>query len=116
MLATSALSRRLSALPAASTVRGFAAQCGTPLKEGQTVPEVVFKARVRDDSLGGSNPFKWKDIKSSDLFGKKRVVLFALPGAFTPTCSSTHLPGYEKAYSKSTFIFIIFLFLVLICV
>ena len=52
----------------------------SPLKEGERVPEVVFKARVRDDKLGGENPFKWKDVKSSDLFAKKRAVVFALPG------------------------------------
>ena len=37
-------------------------------------------------------------LSSDDYFSGKRVVLFALPGAFTPTCSSSHLPGYEKAY------------------
>ena len=49
-------------------------------KEGDSVPNVVFKARVRDESIGGSNPFKWKDVKSSELFAGKRVVVFALPG------------------------------------
>jgi len=68
------------------------------LKEGDTVPEVVFKARVRYEALGGPNPFEWKDVTTSDLFKGKRVVLFALPGAFTPTCSSTHVPGYERNY------------------
>ena len=66
--------------------------------ESSSVPEVTFKCRVRDEKIGGENPFTWKDVKSSDLFKGKRVVLFALPGAFTPTCSSTHLPGYEKRY------------------
>ncbi len=60
-----------------------------------TVPEVTFKTRVRDDSLGGDNPFKWYDLTSKELFAHKKVVLFSLPGAFTPTCSSTHAPGYE---------------------
>jgi thioredoxin-dependent peroxiredoxin len=64
-----------------------------------SVPNVVFKARVRDASLEGPNPFAWKDVTSEDLFAGKRVVLFALPGAFTPTCSSTHLPGYERDYN-----------------
>jgi thioredoxin-dependent peroxiredoxin len=63
-----------------------------------TVPNVVFKARVRDASIEGPNPFKFKDVTTEDLFAGKRVVLFALPGAFTPTCSSTHLPGYERDY------------------
>jgi thioredoxin-dependent peroxiredoxin len=68
--------------------------------EGKHVPEVVFKTRVRDESIGGENPFKWQDVPSDDVFKGKRVVIFALPGAFTPTCSSTHLPGYEKFYNE----------------
>jgi len=62
------------------------------------VPEVTFKTRVRDESIGGDNPFRWQDVTTEDIFKGKRVVVFALPGAFTPTCSSTHLPGYEKHY------------------
>ena len=62
------------------------------------VPKVTFKCRVRDDKIGGSNPFTWKDVTTDDLFKGKRAVVFALPGAFTPTCSSTHLPGYEEKY------------------
>ncbi len=62
------------------------------------VPQVVFKTRVRDESVGGDNPFRWQDRSTEEIFSKKRVVLFALPGAFTPTCSSTHLPGYEAQY------------------
>ena len=64
------------------------------------VPQVTFKTRVRDESIGGDNPFRWQDISSDDIFKGKRVALFALPGAFTPTCSSTHLPGYEKHYDE----------------
>ena len=66
--------------------------------EGKHVPDVVFKTRVRDESIGGDNPYTWKDVSSDDVFKGKRIVIFALPGAFTPTCSSTHLPGYEKFY------------------
>ena len=62
------------------------------------VPKVTFKCRVRDPSVGGDNPFAWKDVTSDDIFKGKRVAIFALPGAFTPTCSSTHLPGYETNY------------------
>ena len=68
--------------------------------EGKKIPEVVFKTRVRDESLGGENPFRWQDVKSEEIFKGKRIVVFALPGAFTPTCSSTHLPGYEKFYGE----------------
>ncbi|RMH42406.1 MAG: peroxiredoxin [Deltaproteobacteria bacterium] len=64
------------------------------------VPDVVFKTRVRDESIGGDNPFRWQDLSTQDVFGGKRVVLFALPGAFTPTCSSTHLPGYEAKHDE----------------
>jgi len=56
---------------------------GTPLKEGDTVPSVTFKTRVRIES-DDPNPFDWKDVTSEELMGGKRVVLFGLPGAFTP--------------------------------
>ncbi|WP_404384154.1 peroxiredoxin [Caenispirillum salinarum] len=62
------------------------------------VPNVTFKTRVRNESLGGPNPFEWKDLTSNELFGGKNVVLFSLPGAFTPTCSTSHLPRYEELY------------------
>jgi peroxiredoxin len=64
------------------------------------VPEVTFKTRVRDESVGGENPFVWKDQTTTNLFAGKRVVVFSLPGAFTPTCSSTHLPRYEELYDE----------------
>lgn len=64
------------------------------------VPDVVFKTRVRDESVGGPNPFRWQDVTTQELFGGKRVVVFSLPGAFTPTCSSTHLPKYEELYDE----------------
>jgi peroxiredoxin len=66
----------------------------------ERVPDVVFKTRVRDESVGGENPFRWQDRTTAELFGSKRVVLFSLPGAFTPTCSSTHLPRYEELYDE----------------
>ncbi|MFA7252307.1 MAG: peroxiredoxin [Candidatus Paceibacterota bacterium] len=64
------------------------------------IPNVVFKTRVFDGTLTTLNKYRWQDVSSLDLFRKKRIVLFALPGAFTPTCSSTHLPGYEANYAK----------------
>jgi len=69
------------------------------IKEGEAVPSVVFKTRVRTDEEG-DNPFDWKDVTSEDYFKGKRVAIFSLPGAFTPTCSSTHLPGYQKAFEE----------------
>jgi peroxiredoxin len=65
-----------------------------------TVPNVVFKTRVRDESIGGQNPFRWQDVSTADVFKGKKIVIVALPGAFTPTCSSTHLPGYEAKYQQ----------------
>ena len=67
---------------------------------GTKVPNVIFKTRVRDESLGGDNPFRWQDVSTHDLFDNKKVVVFSLPGAFTPTCSSTHAPGYELKYEE----------------
>ena len=65
-----------------------------------TVPMTTFKTRVRNDALDGPNPFEWKDLTSDDIFKGKRVVVFSLPGAFTPTCSTSHLPRYEELYSE----------------
>jgi len=64
------------------------------------VPHVVFKTRVRDESVGGSNPYRWQDKTTEEIFGGKKVVVFSLPGAFTPTCSSNHLPRYEELYEE----------------
>ncbi|EGY52667.1 glutathione peroxidase [Neisseria shayeganii] len=54
---------------------------------GQNVPDVVFHTRQGD---------AWKDVSTADLFKGKTVAVFSLPGAFTPTCSSTHLPRYNE--------------------
>lgn len=66
--------------------------------EGFRPPCVVFRTRVRDESIEGPNPYRWQDMRSDDLFKGKRVVLFSLPGAFTPTCSTYQLPGFEENY------------------
>jgi glutaredoxin-like protein len=58
-----------------------------PNQEGKKVPEVTWPVRVGDD---------WQRMSSKELFAGKKVVLFSLPGAFTPTCSSTHLPRYNQ--------------------
>lgn len=65
---------------------------------GRKVPQVTFRTRVRDESIGGDNPFRWEDKTSDDYFKGKKVVLFSLPGAFTPTCSTFQLPDFEKLF------------------
>ena len=62
------------------------------------VPDVTFKVRVRDESIGGDNPFRWQDFTTDDYFKGKRVLVFSLPGAFTPTCSTYQVPGFEDNY------------------
>ena len=58
-----------------------------PNKEGQHIPDVTFKTRKGDD---------WADESTADIFDGKTVVVFSLPGAYTPTCSSTHLPRFNE--------------------
>jgi len=64
------------------------------------VPDTIFKTRVRNDALGGPNPFDWKDLSTDDVFKGKNVVVFSLPGAFTPTCSTSHLPRFEELHDE----------------
>lgn len=54
---------------------------------GQRIPEVTFRTRRDGD---------WHNVSTADLFAGKKVIVFSLPGAFTPTCSSTHLPRYDE--------------------
>jgi peroxiredoxin len=61
------------------------------------VPNVTFQMRVQTDEAPG---FAWEQKTSMDLFKNKKVILIGLPGAFTPTCSSTHLPGFDSMYDK----------------
>jgi glutathione-dependent peroxiredoxin len=56
-------------------------------QEGKKVPSVTFRTRKDNE---------WVDVTSDELFAGKTVIVFSLPGAFTPTCSSTHLPGYNE--------------------
>jgi glutathione-dependent peroxiredoxin len=58
-----------------------------PNSEGKRVPQVTF--RTRQDG-------QWKDVTSAQLFNGRTVVVFSLPGAYTPTCSSSHLPRYNE--------------------
>jgi len=59
-------------------------------KEGQAVPQVTFPTRQGD---------QWVNVTTEELFANKTVVVFSLPGAFTPTCSSSHLPRYNELAS-----------------
>ena len=68
---------------------------------GRKVPnDVTFNTRVRNEYLGGDNPYEWQEMTTDDYFKGKRVLIFSLPGAFTPTCSTMQLPGFEKHYGK----------------
>ena len=60
-----------------------------PDQTGKQVPQAKFKIR---------EGYEWVEKTTDDFFKGKKVVLFALPGAFTPTCSSTHLPRYNELY------------------
>jgi len=56
-------------------------------REGQAVPQVTFRTRTED---------AWVDVTTDDIFKGKTVIVFSLPDAFTPTCSSAHLPRYDE--------------------
>ena len=58
-----------------------------PNREGERVPNVTFRVRENNE---------WKSVTTDELFKGRTVVVFSLPGAFTPTCSSTHLPRYNE--------------------
>ncbi|GAM63764.1 peroxiredoxin family protein/glutaredoxin [Vibrio ishigakensis] len=58
-------------------------------KEGQAVPQVTFPVRVGD---------QFTQVTTDDIFANKTVILFSLPGAFTPTCSSSHLPRFNELF------------------
>jgi peroxiredoxin len=66
----------------------------------ERVPNVVFKTHSHDKNVCGVDPFAWVDVTTDEIFKGKNIVLFALPGAFTPTCSGQHLPGYEEKFDE----------------
>ena len=74
------------------------------MRQGLKIPKVTFRTREGDEeeiqgsgcAIGGM----WVDKTTDDYFKDKRVVLFSLPGAFTPTCSSKQLPGFEENYDE----------------
>ena len=79
------------------------------METGIQVPQVTFKYRVRTDghpityvdtTNGGANPFEWQDVTTDEIFANRRVVVFSLPGAYTPTCSTYQVPGFEQHYQE----------------
>jgi peroxiredoxin len=68
--------------------------------QGRRIPQVVFKTRVRDERIGGENPYRWQDVSSRELFAARRVLAFSLPGAFTPVCSTRQCPEFEARYDE----------------
>jgi peroxiredoxin len=63
--------------------------------EGFVIPKVTFRTRVFDNTKMEN---RWQDVTTDDYLKGKRIVLFSLPGAFTPTCSTYQLPGFEENY------------------
>jgi peroxiredoxin len=68
--------------------------------EGKRVPDCTWHTRVRDPKVGGDNPYRWQDVSSDELFSGRKVIVFSLPGAFTPTCSTYQLPDFEKMHGE----------------
>ena len=66
----------------------------------KNLPNINFKIRIRDESIGGDNPFKWEEKNTNDFFKGKKTIIFSLPGAFTPTCSTFQLPDFNKLYNE----------------
>jgi peroxiredoxin len=69
---------------------------GLPIEVGQEVPNVNFPIRIENEH----GEMDWSYINSTVEFAGKRVIIFGLPGAFTPTCSSEQVPGYEGHFKK----------------
>ena len=70
----------------------------------EKLPSVTFKIRATNEFenddicfMDGENP--WTDVTSDEMFGNKRVLIFSLPGAFTPTCTSQQLPGFDSMFN-----------------
>ncbi len=66
----------------------------------RNLPDVTLKTRVRDETVDGPNPFRWQDFNVRKEFAGKKVAIFSLPGAFTPTCSNEQCPNYERLYDS----------------
>ncbi|CEM37580.1 unnamed protein product [Vitrella brassicaformis CCMP3155] len=98
-------SSRLSLRQMTPPMRGMTQLQMAQLREGSMVPQVSWPIRQYMGSTyttadGKPNPYIWSEMTFDAVFRGKRVVIFSLPGAFTPTCSSAHLPRYEELYQE----------------
>jgi len=64
---------------------------GKPLEVGMSLPEVILPIRVDGEFV---------ELNTKEQFADKRVIVFGLPGAFTPTCSTQQLPGFESKFAE----------------
>lgn len=64
----------------------------------QSLPNAEFYLRTLYETQEKEKKYKWTLLKTGELFSKKKIIIFSLPGAFTPTCSTFQLPGFEKLY------------------
>eukprot|EP00124_Ichthyophonus_hoferi_P001535 Ihof_evm5s82 gene=Ihof_evmTU5s82 len=87
----SAVANQSVAVPHLRFFAASAARNAFKNMEGKTVPSVTWPIRVGD---------KWVQVNSDDIFKGRTVVVFSLPGAFTPTCSSSHLPRYNELVNQ----------------
>jgi peroxiredoxin len=73
-------------------------------KVGSSIPNAQFEMQIGTGGVGcvidSTESFDWKSVTTDELFGGKRILLFSLPGAFTPTCSNSQLPGFEDIYDN----------------
>lgn len=74
----------------------FMVEEGAPLPPGYRIPDVEFKVRARD----AEGNFQWTYPTTADYFAGKRVVVFSLPGAFTPTCTNNQVPSFSALYDQ----------------
>jgi peroxiredoxin len=70
------------------------------IKEGDKIPAMVFRVRVKLEDAESDCQYDFKNISTEDLFKGKRIILFSIPGAFSPTQVTDHLPFYESRYGK----------------
>jgi thioredoxin-dependent peroxiredoxin len=67
---------------------------------GKDIPVITLKTRIRDETVDGPNPFRWQDFNVREEWAGKRIIVFSLPGAFTPTCSNEQCPNFERLYDE----------------